>query len=122
MWSTTGAARLTEKSSSCSVARTTQRMSASAGSISSRLVGVLVGHPDLVRVEEQPRVRHRDGDVVVVDRVEPEERRIGRVAEERVSRPGKPDQPVREIEDRVVAHLDLPEPSAADQHPCLLHV
>jgi len=77
---------------------------------------VVVGEQHLVVVEELPRHGHRDGERRIVDRVQPVEDGAIVASEERVARPAKPDQPVREVDDRVIGDLDPSEARAVDVH------
>jgi hypothetical protein len=77
---------------------------------------VVVRELDLVVAEERPRLRDRQGQRGIVDRVQPEEHRLVVAGDQRVAVAAEPDEPLGEHDDRVLADLDLAETGAVDVH------
>src|SRR5213078_3049188 len=77
-----------------------------AGVVDAQALGLVVGELDLEAREEPPRVGERQRQVRVVERVQPDERRVLFAGEEGVAMTAEADEPVRELDDGVVRDLE----------------
>src|SRR3954470_14805507 len=79
------------------------------GVVDADAVGLVVGQLDLVAGEEAPRVRERQREVGVLERVQPHERGLLAAGEQGVTPAPEADEAVRELDDRLVGDLERPE-------------
>src|SRR6185312_11986075 len=78
-------------------------------------LGVLVGDLDLELREELVRVGHGQRERRVLQRLQPQKRRVGVASEQRITRAAQPDQTVGELDDRPRVDLYAPEARALDR-------
>ena len=78
-------------------------------------LGVLVDHLDLKPLEEAVRVGHWERQRRVLERLEPQEGRLGVVREQRIALTAESDQALGELENRVRLDLDAPEARTLDR-------
>src|SRR5919201_1951460 len=94
-----------------------QRIRCTNRHVDGRVVGLgqadarrfVVGELDLVVAEEPERVRHRDGEIGVLDRVQPHECAVLVASEQGVAIAAKPDEAAGELDDRLIGDIEHAE-------------